>query len=167
MGGDMGFDSVEGQGSTFWFELLAPVAEGATGGSSEPAEESGRAPLEGLRILLVDDNRINRIIGVKSLQALGAETEVADCGASAIVAAAAGAYDLVLMDINMPGMDGMETTRRIRDLGEAWAHLPIVAMTANVMSQHRAAYRDAGLDGFIPKPFSPADLLAEIMRLAG
>jgi signal transduction histidine kinase/CheY-like chemotaxis protein len=165
MGGDMGFQSVEGEGSTFWFEFLAPAADAQIEQADSDAD-AGLAPLEGVRILLVDDNRTNRIIGVKSLQALGAEPETADSGPAAIAAVAESAYDLVLMDINMPGMDGMEATQRIRELGQAWADLPIIAMTANVMSHHRAAYRDAGMNGFIPKPFSPSELLAEIMRLA-
>jgi CheY-like chemotaxis protein len=124
------------------------------------------APLEGLRILIVDDNRTNRIVGMKTLQALGAEADTADGGQAAIEAMQTVAYDLVLMDINMPGMDGMEATRRVRQLGGALAQTPIIALTADVMSHHTAAYRAAGMNGFVPKPFSPAELLAEVMRLA-
>jgi CheY-like chemotaxis protein len=163
MGGNMSFDSVEGSGSTFWFEIAAPPAEAL---APAPQSDLADAPLEGLRVLIVDDNRTNRIVGMKTLQALGAEADTADGGQAAISAISVGAYDLVLMDINMPGMDGMEATRRIRQLGGERAQTPIIALTADVMSHHTAAYRGAGMNGFVPKPFSPSELLAEVLRLA-
>jgi signal transduction histidine kinase/CheY-like chemotaxis protein len=164
MGGEMSFDSHEGVGSVFWFEIVAPPAEAA---APAPQAEAGDAPLTGLKILVVDDNRTNRLVGLKSLEALGAEAETADSGEAAIAAAARGGYDLILMDVNMPGMDGMEATRRIRELPEPAAGVPIVALTADVMTHHQAAYHAAGMNGFVPKPFSPGQLLAEIVRIAG
>ena len=143
---------------------MAPVAEPV---AVAPEAEAGEAPLTGLKILVVDDNRTNRLVGLKSLEALGAEAETADSGEAAIVAAAKGGYDLILMDVNMPGMDGIEATRRIRELPEAKAGVPIVALTADVMTHHQAAYHAAGMNGFVPKPFSPGQLLAEIVRIAG
>jgi CheY-like chemotaxis protein len=163
MGGNMGFDSVEGSGSTFWFEIEAPPTEALV---AAPQADLAEAPLEGLHVLIVDDNRTNRIVGMKTLQALGAEADTADSGQAAISAMSVTAYDLVLMDINMPGMDGMEATRRIRELGGERAQTPIIALTADVMSHHTAAYRAAGMNGFVPKPFSPTELLAEVLRLA-
>jgi signal transduction histidine kinase len=163
MGGEMSFQSAEGAGSIFWFEIDAPVAEPA---QAIVHADLSDAPLDGLRVLIVDDNRTNRIVGMKTLEALGAQADTAEGGEAAIEAMQTVAYDLVLMDINMPGMDGMEATRRIRRLGGAVARTPIVALTAEVMGHHTAAYRAAGMDGFVPKPFSPAELLAEVLKLA-
>ena len=164
MGGEMSFESTEGAGSTFWFEIAAPPSEAQ---APAPKANAGEAPLAGLKILVVDDNRTNRLVGLKSLQALGAEAETADSGEAAIAAAAKGGYDLILMDVNMPGMDGLEATRRIRDLPQPQADVPIVALTADVMTHHQATYRAAGMNGFVPKPFSPGQLLTEIVRIAG
>jgi signal transduction histidine kinase/CheY-like chemotaxis protein len=164
MGGDMGFESAEGLGSVFWFEIDAPPADTP---APAPKAEAGDAPLTGLKVLIVDDNRTNRLVGLKSLEALGAEAETADSGEAAIAAATRGGYDLILMDVNMPGMDGMEATRRIRALGSPEADVPIVALTADVMTHHQAAYHEAGMNGFVPKPFSPGQLLGEILRIAG
>jgi signal transduction histidine kinase/CheY-like chemotaxis protein len=164
MGGDMGFESAEGVGSMFWFEISAPPAEAQD--EMAIAATAEREPLSGLRILIVDDNRTNRLVGLKTLEALGAYAETADSGEAAIAAAVSGGYDLILMDVNMPGMDGMEATRRIRALPGRESSVPIVALTADVMTHHQQAYRDAGMNGFVPKPFAPAQLLTEIARLS-
>jgi CheY-like chemotaxis protein len=103
---------------------------------------------------------------MKTLEALGASADTAEGGEAAIKAMQTAAYDFVLMDINMPGVDGMEATRRIRQLGGAPAQTPIIALTADVMSHHTAAYRAAGMNGFVPKPFSPSELLTELLRLS-
>jgi signal transduction histidine kinase/CheY-like chemotaxis protein len=163
MGGDMDFDSVEGQGSTFGFEIAAPSAEAQV----ETADgDLDAAPLAGLTFLVVDDNRVNRLVAVKSLEAMGAEAEAVDGGQAALDVIQVKSFDLVLMDVNMPGMDGMEATRRLRSLPGAAGQLPVIALTADVMTHHVERYRQAGMNGFVPKPIAPSQLLAEIMRLA-
>ena len=161
MGGGVGFASTEGVGSIFWLEVAAPPSEA-------PAieEEAGEPWLDGLRVLVVEDNPTNRMIATKLLENLGAAVETAADGLLGVEAATHGAFDLILMDVQMPGIDGLEAARRIRALGGAVAATPIVALTANVLAHQRQSYLDAGMDGVVGKPISPAALLAEISRLA-
>ena len=163
MGGDLDFESQEGRGSTFWFEIVAAPADAP---ALVPDHDFSNAPLAGLRVLVVDDNRTNRIVGAKSLEALGAWAMAVDSGRAAIEAVGQEELDLILMDINMPQMDGLEATRRIRALSAAAAAIPVIAMTADVMDHHREAYQIAGMSGVVPKPFSPVQLLSEIGRIA-
>ena len=163
MGGELDFVSRPGEGSTFWLEIPAPrVVAVASRHEAPPAE----APLTGLLVLVVDDNRTNRLVAVKSLEALGAAAEAVDNGAAAIEAVDRTNFDLVLMDINMPAMDGLEATRRIRALASQAAATPVIALTADVMSHQRQSYRMAGMDGVVAKPFSPSQLLGEIAKIA-
>ncbi len=162
MGGDVGFTSRPGQGSTFWIEIAAdpaaaPLVEGQADG----------AWLENLRILVVEDNATNRMIATKLLEKLGAQVSSAEDGERGVIAATHGGFDLVLMDIQMPGIDGLEATRRIRALAGPAAHVPIIALTANVLSHQREQYLVAGMNGVVGKPIVPAVLLAEIARIAG
>jgi PAS domain S-box-containing protein len=162
MGGDVGFTSVAGQGSTFWLEVAAePAAAQAL-----PDAAAG-AVLDGLRILVVEDNATNRLIATKLLEQLGAAVETAADGYLGVAAAARGGFDLILMDVQMPGIDGPEAARRIRALPPPASRIPIIALTANVLAHQREAYRQAGMDGVVGKPISPPALLGEIARLAG
>ena len=115
---------------------------------------------------MVEDNSTNRMIATKLLETLGAVVETAADGLLGVEAVSRGAFVLILMDVQMPGMDGLEAARRIRAMGGAAAATPIVALTANVLSHQRRAYLEAGMDGVVGKPISPAALLAEIARLA-
>jgi PAS domain S-box-containing protein len=160
MSGDVGFTSVEGQGSTFWLEIAAEPAEAQALQTDELAPVLG-----GLRLLVVEDNATNRMIATKLLESMGASVETAADGYLGVEAAERGGFDVILMDVQMPGIDGLEAARRIRSLGGAAARTPIVALTANVLAHQKRRYLDAGMDGVVGKPISPGALIAEIAQL--
>jgi CheY-like chemotaxis protein len=164
MGGEVGFSSPPEGGSTFWLEIAAPQA-------SEPPRRSKRADtalLAGLRVLIVEDNATNRLIAGRMLQAMGAVVETADDGVQGVEAVErAQGFDLIFMDIQMPGMDGVEATRRIRDLGGPAAATPILAMTANALAHQQASYIAAGMNGAVAKPLSPGALVQAIVAALG
>ena len=160
MRGEVGFRSHEGQGSTFWLEISAPVAT-----ATAQAPDAAADMLAGVRVLVVEDNATNRLIATKLLENLGASVETAADGYLGVEAASRGGFDLILMDVQMPGIDGVEAARRIRALGGEAAATPIVALTANVLAHQRRAYLDAGMDGVVGKPIMPEALLTEIARV--
>ena len=159
MDGEIGFTSTEGEGSTFWLAFDAPSACPAIA----PAVEDGM--LDGLSILLVDDNATNRLVARTILTRLGARVEEAEDGLVALESVRRTLHDLILMDIQMPRMDGIEATRAIRGLRGEAAQVPIVGLTANAMVHQRAEYLAAGMNGVVAKPISTAALLSEIARL--
>ncbi len=161
MGGDVGFDSTPGKGSTFWIEIEAEVSAAPV----EAHDDDDDTPLfAGLRVLLVEDNATNRLIAGRMLEALGAEVSLAEDGVQGVAMAREG-FDLILMDIQMPGMDGVEATQRIRALPAPIGTAPILAMTANAMAHQQAGYVAAGMDGAIAKPLSPAALARAIIQV--
>ncbi|WP_421933123.1 ATP-binding protein [Phenylobacterium sp.] len=161
MGGDIAFTSAEGVGSTFWLDFTAP---GAAPAPSVAADES---LLEGVSILLVEDNPTNRLVARTLLTRLGAQVAEAADGRIGLEAARHGGFDLILMDVQMPNMDGVEATRAIRALAGPVARTPIIGLTANVMTHQQGAYRAAGMNGVVAKPISVPALLGEIARLLG
>jgi CheY-like chemotaxis protein len=120
-----------------------------------------------LRVLLVDDTLTNRLIGEHLLREMGAEVSLAESGAAAIEAARSGELDLILMDIHMPDMDGMETTRRIRadETSSGRNATPILALTGDLVLKHVREYRKAGMNGVAAKPIQPDDLAVRIRAL--
>ncbi len=161
MGGEVGFISREGEGSTFWFDVPAPAAVVP----EARLEVASLAALDGLRVLVVEDNPTNRLVATKILEGLGAVVETAADGVFGLEAVQSGSYDLVLMDVQMPRMDGVEATRCIRQLDSPSSRLPIIGLTANALSHQRSDYLAAGMNGVASKPISPPALLAEIARV--
>ena len=163
MDGEIGVESTPGVGSTFWFVVSLPPAAGeqtdVAGGNTSQA-----APARPARILLVDDHAINRDIARAMLEAAGHKVETVGDGAEAVMAVQTRSYDLVLMDVQMPGMDGLTATRRIRTLDHPARHLPIIAMTANVLPQQVAQFRDTGMNDHVGKPFRRENLQTVVAR---
>ena len=168
MGGAVGVDSTPGLGSTFWFTARLALEEAASGAGAglgaAPAPQTAR--LDGCAVLLVEDNPFNQQVARELLEQAGAAVVVANQGEEALAAMAGQRFDCVLMDIQMPVMDGLEATRRIRANPQT-ADTLVVAMTANAGVDDRTRCLEAGMNEFLTKPVVPELLAATIARCLG
>ncbi len=170
MGGEAVVRSEIGRGSEFTFTFLAGdaapqhrvVHEGST-----LSEDESRSNLRGqnLRLLLVDDHPINRQVASLFLRPFNMRIVEATNGKEALACLAVEEFDMVLLDVHMPVMDGVETIRMIRDGGEHWSDIPVIALTADAMTGDKERYMAMGMDGYMSKPIAERDLITEITRV--
>ena len=161
MDGGIGFSSVEGGGSSFWFTVPLPSSAGPRHRASEEAPSGSWSA----KILLVEDVPANQELACAMLAKLGHEVVTANDGFAGVEAVRTGTFDLVLMDIQMPRMDGFAATRAIRELGGEAARIPIIAMTANVLPNQVMQFRASGMDGHVAKPVRQAELARAIRHV--
>jgi len=162
MGGDISVESTPGEGSTFRFTVRVAVGTAPVRDDSRVAETPA-TDLSGAQVLLVEDNPINQQVAVAFLRKLGVQVSIANNGREAVEKVERAPFDAVLMDLQMPEMDGFEATRRIRALPQGKL-LPIIAMTAAAMQHDRAACLEAGMNDHLGKPISVPALSAALMR---
>ena len=183
MGGEIGAESTFGEGSAFWFVIPVDLQQSRNGQGAfdfvksdgpKASEDDGGATQEimvstkekvgalnrTIKVLVVEDNLVNQTVAIRTLKKMGCQVEAAHDGEEAIERITDKVYNLVLMDVQMPKMDGLETTAAIRKLEQMhhWPRLPIIAMTAHALAGDRERCLDVGMDGYITKPINVADL---------
>jgi CheY-like chemotaxis protein len=177
MGGRIRVESSTGNGSRFWFEIVLntatpevvvsmplPVSEPVATPACRAMSEAERAALP---VLLVDDVPTNTLVARSMLKKAGYSVETVADGIEALEAVCKGPFGCILMDLEMPIMDGLEATRRIRALAGSAARVPIIAMTAHAMAEEKGRCIDAGMDDFVSKPFSREQFLEVLARWYG
>lgn len=165
MGGEIAYQSEPGKGTTFRFTVVCPPGSpDAIADRVDAADMPDQAAAQSLRVLVAEDNAVNQQVIQLMLLRAGHRCDLVGNGLEAVAAVQARPYDLVIMDIQMPEMDGISATQRIRALGESYQSLSIIALTANAMKGDREQYLAAGMDDYVAKPIEPALLNAAIAR---
>ena len=144
-------------------ECLAGLFGAEAEGTAAPVEAAGGAG--GLRVLLAEDNPVNQQVVLAMLRKAGHAVRMVGNGAEAVAAVRAEEFDIVLMDVQMPLLDGIEATKQIRALPAPRRHVPVVALTADAMTGAKEYYLEAGMDGYLAKPIRAAALLAKLAAL--
>ncbi|MEM7523944.1 MAG: ATP-binding protein, partial [Pseudomonadota bacterium] len=165
MGGEIGVESTPGEGSRFWFRVHLQTSQGLRP-EVAPALDAGPAPAAPLDVLVVEDNEINRMVANRMLSAAGHSVTEARDGLEGVEAAAAHRFDVILMDISMPRMDGLEATRRIRAGEGLSAATPIIGLTAHASPTEQATFLESGMVKCLTKPLR-RDALARTLSEAG
>jgi signal transduction histidine kinase/ActR/RegA family two-component response regulator len=173
MGGSIGVESQPGRGSTFWFRVPVGSVQAGSAGPPEPQpavaapllpDGPAQAPSSIRRILIVEDNPVNQIVALRAVRGLGYAAEVVSGGEAALEAWGRDSFDLILMDCQMPDMDGYEVTAEIRRREDGAGRVPIVAMTANTIDGDEEKCRASGMDDYLPKPVRLAALARTLER---
>jgi len=163
LGGELEFESTLGEGSHFWFAVVC--AAGRPENSVDQFSQSADDDVgQKLRILVAEDNRINQAVITALLEATGHQVDIVGSGFEAVETLGRAQYDVVLMDIQMPDMDGMSATKLIRDLPAPANSVPVVALTANAMNGDREKYLAAGMNDYVSKPINVAELTSALQR---
>jgi CheY-like chemotaxis protein len=167
MGGRVWVESESGKGSTFRFTSVFDLKENsAVAAAAELDQPAPASRTRRLRLLLAEDNPVNQLLAARLLEKQGHEVVVVANGQEAIEVSARDPFDAVLMDVQMPVVDGMTATRTIREREKrTGAHLPIIALTARAMDEDRGLCTAAGMDGFLSKPIHSSQLLALLNSL--
>lgn len=165
MGSDIQLKSTPGEGSIFYFDLELEKSTKPLVDAAKTSRYSTNDNLKGLKILITDDNPVNLLVVKRFLQQWQAEYDVAENGQIALEKVQANDYDLVLMDLKMPIMDGYEATIAIRKLdGEKYQHLPVIALTASALADTKAEMLSSGMNDYVAKPFNPDELFERIKQ---
>lgn len=154
MGGEIHVDSRLGEGALFEFTISVGIAAAAR----QPVQSSDCGHLKALKILVAEDNMVNQMVILRMLQKLGCQADFATDGRAAVSRVEANSYDIVLMDVHMPAVDGLEATRRIRKMPSAQSCVPVVALTAAATTEDRTACLAAGMNDYLSKPIAFEEL---------
>jgi len=171
MGGELGVQSTPGQGSMFWFTVRLQQPAPVAAPTASPADDVGlvevedrlRGILRGAKVLVVDDDEVNRIVARAQLNRVGLDAEEAPDGLQAVELARRAHYDLILMDVHMPVLNGIEATRQIRCI-EGYRDTPIIALTADVFNAPRQRLLDAAMSDRLVKPVQASELYQMLAR---